>query len=72
MKRAAPSNPHLPCRIVAGARINPRHPLLLAFWALWHCRHARPPDAWACPTPWTPPLVTGRAREPQRAPPHKE
>lgn len=18
--------------------------LLLAFWALWHCRHARPPD----------------------------
>lgn len=20
---------------------------LLAFWALWHCRHARPPDAMA-------------------------
>ncbi|PZE13414.1 hypothetical protein DMX10_10830 [Pseudomonas sp. 57B-090624] len=20
-------------------------PLELAFWALWHCRHARPPDA---------------------------
>lgn len=19
-------------------------PLELAFWALWHCRHARPPD----------------------------
>ncbi len=18
---------------------------ILAFWALWHCRHARPPDA---------------------------
>jgi len=20
-------------------------PQILAFWALWHCRHARPPDA---------------------------
>jgi hypothetical protein len=20
-------------------------PKTLAFWALWHCRHARPPDA---------------------------
>ncbi|HSX86660.1 MAG TPA: hypothetical protein VLG17_01535 [Pseudomonas sp.] len=20
-------------------------PEILAFWALWHCRHARPPDA---------------------------
>ena len=20
---------------------------VLAFWALWHCRHARPPDALA-------------------------
>lgn len=20
-------------------------PLELAFWALWHCRHARPPDS---------------------------
>ncbi|MCY1437952.1 hypothetical protein D9M71_541330 [compost metagenome] len=20
-------------------------PLDLAFWALWHCRHARPPDS---------------------------
>jgi hypothetical protein len=19
--------------------------VILAFWALWHCRHARPPDA---------------------------
>ncbi|AMO76908.1 hypothetical protein [Pseudomonas citronellolis] len=22
-------------------------PLELAFWALWHCRHARPPDSTA-------------------------
>ena len=23
---------------------NPLSPIILAFWALWHCRHARPPD----------------------------
>lgn len=27
------------------ARLNPLLPQTLAFWALWHCRHARPPDA---------------------------
>jgi len=27
------------------ARQNPLLPEILAFWALWHCRHARPPDA---------------------------
>jgi hypothetical protein len=26
-------------------RCNPLLPQTLAFWALWHCRHARPPDA---------------------------
>ncbi|WP_187808667.1 hypothetical protein [Aquipseudomonas alcaligenes] len=25
-------------------RDNPLLPEILAFWALWHCRHARPPD----------------------------
>ncbi|MBT0623138.1 hypothetical protein KIH32_04410 [Pseudomonas fluorescens] len=24
---------------------NPLFNIILAFWALWHCRHARPPDA---------------------------
>ncbi|MCP6694668.1 hypothetical protein [Pseudomonas donghuensis] len=24
---------------------NPLVHIILAFWALWHCRHARPPDA---------------------------
>ncbi|WP_277962396.1 hypothetical protein [Pseudomonas sp. RIT-To-2] len=24
---------------------NPLFNVILAFWALWHCRHARPPDA---------------------------
>ncbi|PSS50698.1 hypothetical protein C6382_17835 [Pseudomonas sp. BBP2017] len=23
---------------------NPLVHIILAFWALWHCRHARPPD----------------------------
>ncbi|MHC6226767.1 hypothetical protein ACYU03_18695 [Pseudomonas sp. X10] len=23
---------------------NPLVHVILAFWALWHCRHARPPD----------------------------
>ncbi len=26
-------------------RLNPLLTIILAFWALWHCRHARPPDA---------------------------
>lgn len=26
---------------------NPLFNVILAFWALWHCRHARPPDALA-------------------------
>ncbi|WHL26339.1 hypothetical protein QJS63_15785 [Pseudomonas juntendi] len=25
-------------------RENPLVHIILAFWALWHCRHARPPD----------------------------
>lgn len=29
------------------ARTNPLLPETLAFWALWHCRHARPPDVLA-------------------------
>lgn len=28
-------------------RARPLRPAILAFWALWHCRHARPPDALA-------------------------
>lgn len=46
--------PHFPClrpfQAAAGcdvARANPLLPETLAFWALWHCRHARPPDALA-------------------------
>lgn len=36
----------LPAEVRCSAeRINPRLPHTLAFWALWHCRHARPPDA---------------------------
>ncbi|VXB74174.1 conserved hypothetical protein [Pseudomonas sp. 8AS] len=39
-----------PCRFPARVRLAAEwsKPLLaeiLAFWALWHCRHARPPDA---------------------------
>ena len=29
----------------AAEHANPLLPETLAFWALWHCRHARPPDA---------------------------
>ncbi len=29
-------------KALAGA--NPLVHIILAFWALWHCRHARPPD----------------------------
>ncbi|MDH1573567.1 MULTISPECIES: hypothetical protein [Pseudomonas] len=37
------SRPSLPkARICAGE--NPLVHVILAFWALWHCRHARPPD----------------------------
>ncbi|MFD1554234.1 hypothetical protein ACFSHT_01145 [Paraburkholderia silviterrae] len=25
------------------ARLNPLSNVILAFWAIWHCRHARPP-----------------------------
>ncbi|HLA29626.1 MAG TPA: hypothetical protein VJ047_01200 [Pseudomonas sp.] len=32
-------------RCLGAARANSRLPEILAFWALWHCRHARPPDA---------------------------
>lgn len=30
-------------------RLNPLVAQILAFWALWHCRHARPPDALRLP-----------------------
>ena len=46
--RIAPSvfSPPLRERACFGAnRQNPLLPETLAFWALWHCRHARPPDA---------------------------
>ncbi|AVD82164.1 hypothetical protein C4Q28_08255 [Pseudomonas sp. SWI6] len=37
------SRPSLPkARSCAGE--NPLVHIILAFWALWHCRHARPPD----------------------------
>jgi hypothetical protein len=29
---------------LAADQVNARLPEILAFWALWHCRHARPPD----------------------------
>jgi hypothetical protein len=42
-------SPTCPVRRVGGALgvdgRNSRLPEILAFWALWHCRHARPPDA---------------------------
>ena len=38
-----PSHPSLPkARPCVGE--NPLVHIILAFWALWHCRHARPPD----------------------------
>lgn len=40
--RRAPSR--LGSRLGAN-RLNPLLTIILAFWALWHCRHARPPDA---------------------------
>ncbi|SFI10513.1 hypothetical protein SAMN05216206_1457 [Pseudomonas guineae] len=32
-------------RHCAAQHSNATLPKTLAFWALWHCRHARPPDA---------------------------
>jgi len=29
--------------VFAAAWLNPFLNVMLAFWALWHCRHARPP-----------------------------
>lgn len=39
-----PSRPSFP-KVRACAGENPLVHIILAFWALWHCRHARPPDA---------------------------
>jgi len=47
------NNPwRFPCKSLAALRRGSQSaclitclPLELAFWALWHCRHARPPDA---------------------------
>lgn len=36
--RPSPSKPQTLCGE------NPLVHVILAFWALWHCRHARPPD----------------------------
>lgn len=36
-------HPSLP-KARAHAGENPLVHIILAFWALWHCRHARPPD----------------------------
>lgn len=38
-----PSRPSL-AKARARAGENPLVHVILAFWALWHCRHARPPD----------------------------
>jgi hypothetical protein len=40
-RRAAPAGQRT--RIDA-ARLNPLLNVILAFWAIWHCRHARPPQ----------------------------
>ena len=50
MNPASRRQPHLPSASPALARLgadrlNPLLTIILAFWALWHCRHARPPDA---------------------------
>lgn len=34
-------------RFCAAPYSNATLPQTLAFWALWHCRHARPPDTCA-------------------------
>lgn len=39
---------HLPssfAKVQARCGENPLFNIILAFWALWHCRHARPSDA---------------------------
>lgn len=36
---------HRPFRARFGIGALPSLNPVLAFWALWHCRHARPPDA---------------------------
>jgi hypothetical protein len=38
-----PLRPYLP-KVRARLCENPLLNIILAFWALWHCRHARPPD----------------------------
>ncbi|WP_167760172.1 hypothetical protein [Paraburkholderia pallida] len=39
--RAAPAGPRA---CIDAARLNPLINVILAFWAIWHCRHARPPQ----------------------------
>ncbi|HAL68211.1 MAG TPA: hypothetical protein DCP84_11110 [Pseudomonas sp.] len=39
-----PSNRPSPSKPRALCGENPLVHVILAFWALWHCRHARPPD----------------------------
>ena len=38
-----PLQPSFP-KVRARPCVNPLFPIILAFWALWHCSHARPPD----------------------------
>ncbi|WP_167055060.1 hypothetical protein [Burkholderia sp. Ax-1719] len=40
--RCSPDPANLRARVVA-ARLNPLLNVILAFWAQFHCRHARPP-----------------------------
>ncbi|NIF15995.1 hypothetical protein F3J43_03090 [Pantoea sp. Cy-639] len=42
---APPSSRPSPAKARSRAGENPLVHIILAFWALWHCRHARPPDA---------------------------
>ncbi|WP_133295863.1 hypothetical protein [Pseudomonas sp. AFG_SD02_1510_Pfu_092] len=41
---APPSSRPSPAKARRRAGENPLVHIILAFWALWHCRHARPPD----------------------------
>ncbi|MFJ4351953.1 hypothetical protein ACIPZ5_13730 [Pseudomonas sp. NPDC089428] len=41
---APPSSRPSPAKARSRAGENPLVHVILAFWALWHCRHARPPD----------------------------
>lgn len=44
-QRPASIEPRAPRRAVCQRPgENPLFNIILAFWALWHCRHARPPD----------------------------